>query len=110
MMKSVIAIEWNMIRSIKMGLNTCSVNINPSRKELKPHGSIEFPCAGYWDRYSEQTRREFPWHWHEEMEIIYIKKRSAHAAAPGENVSFECGRLFYHKLKYSPLHFSGAGM
>ena len=106
MMKSVIAIEWNMIRSIKMGLNTCSVNINPSRKELKPHGSIEFPCAGYWDRYSEQTRREFPWHWHEEMEIIYIKSGALTLLLPAKTYHLNAGDCFI--INSNILHYISA--
>ena len=66
-----------------MGIGKCFVNINPRQKELQPHGSLEFPCAGYWDRYGEQTRKEFPWHWHEEMEIIYIRRGALLLHLPG---------------------------
>ena len=49
----------------------CHVNLNPRKKELKAHGSLAFPCAGYQESYSKHGCREFPWHWHEEIEMIY---------------------------------------
>lgn len=89
-----------------MGLDKCSVNINPSRKELKPHGSFEFPCAGYWDWYGEQTRREFPWHWHEEMEIIYIRRGALLLLLPGRSCRLKKGDCFV--VNANVLHYISA--
>ena len=47
-----------------MAVGSCSVHINESKKELIPHGSLAFPCAGYQEPYSMDGKREFPWHWH----------------------------------------------
>ena len=30
-----------------MGLKECGLNLSRDNKELKPHGTIDFPCAGY---------------------------------------------------------------
>ena len=30
-----------------MALQKCGLNRNNKNKELQPHGSLEFPCAGY---------------------------------------------------------------
>ena len=57
-----------------MGLQECGLNINHSKKELQPHGTLEFPCAGYTSTHTNDPRDTIPWHWHEEIEIIYIKK------------------------------------
>lgn len=56
-----------------MALQECGLNLNRESRELQPHGSLEFPCAGYSSRYIE-GQKDIPWHWHEEMEIIFIKR------------------------------------
>lgn len=55
-----------------MALQECGLNLNRVSKELKPHGSIEFPCAGYASHHTERPEDVIPWHWHEEMEIVMI--------------------------------------
>lgn len=56
-----------------MALQECGLNLNKVSKELQPHGSLEFPCAGYSSGYTDRQEDVIPWHWHEEMEIIYLE-------------------------------------
>ncbi len=45
-------------------------------RELLKHGSLDFPCG------AGQTINEgYPWHWHEELELIYITKGCVTVAA-----------------------------
>ena len=55
-----------------MALQECGLNLNKTLKELQPHGSLEFPCAGYASHHTEREEDIIPWHWHEEIEVIYI--------------------------------------
>lgn len=59
-----------------MSLNQCGVNppldLSPQRRELKPQGTLDFPCAGYAERYAPDPDHSLPWHWHDEFEAIYI--------------------------------------
>lgn len=57
---------------IGMALQECGLNVNRERRELCPHGTLEFPCAGYDSCYTEAEGDDIPWHWHEELEIIHI--------------------------------------
>ena len=57
-----------------MALQECGLNLNNVSKELRPHGTIEFPCAGYSSCYTEGTQDVIPLHWYEEIEVIYIKQ------------------------------------
>ena len=57
-----------------MALQKCGLNLNREFKELKPHGSPRFPCAGYSSCYRERQEDMIPWHWHEEMEMVYLEK------------------------------------
>ena len=58
-----------------MSLNQCGVNppldLSPQRRELKPQGTLDFPCAGYAERYAPDPDHSLPWHWHDEFEAIY---------------------------------------
>ena len=57
-----------------MALQECGLNLNNVSKELRPHGSLEFPCAGYASHHTEREEDVIPWHWHDELEIVYIKQ------------------------------------
>lgn len=67
-----------------MGLKTCALNLNRANKELSPHGTIEFPCAGYSARYDNSEDMRIPWHWHEELEIVYLKSGTMSLQVPGK--------------------------
>lgn len=57
-----------------MALQKCGLNLNQGREELKPHGTPDFPCAGYSSLYQSASDDVIPWHWHKELEFIYIKE------------------------------------
>lgn len=56
-----------------MALQKCTLNLNRNQMELSPHGSQEFPCAGYLALHGKSSDLVIPWHWHEELEVIYVK-------------------------------------
>ena len=65
-----------------MALQECSLNLNSLSKELQPHGTIAFPCAGYESHHTSRKEDEIPWHWHEELEVIRIKSGEMKFAIP----------------------------
>ena len=54
-----------------MALSPCGAKIDSQGRELISHGTASFPVACYYD---DLSREEVPWHWHEEMEILSVKK------------------------------------
>ena len=46
--------------------------IDQAQKELKNHGSYEFPVLISYERLSYFDTKEFPWHWHPEIELTLI--------------------------------------
>lgn len=68
-----------------MGLQKCGLNLNRVRKELQPHGTIEFPCSGYAECRSGAAEDIIPWHWHEELEISYVKSGGLQLKTPSES-------------------------
>lgn len=67
-----------------MALQKCGLNLNRACKELQPHGTLEFPCAGYSERYTSHPEDAIPWHWHEELEILYLKAGRMKLQIPGK--------------------------
>ena len=57
---------------VNMALQECRLNLNQKLKELRPHGTLEFPCAGYSSYYTGRQEDSIPWHWHEEIEMVYV--------------------------------------
>ncbi len=55
-----------------MALQSCSLTVNREKKELKPHGTPAFPCAGYQSAPRMNIDDAIPWHWHKEFEVILV--------------------------------------
>ncbi|MDD2971232.1 MAG: AraC family transcriptional regulator [Lachnospiraceae bacterium] len=54
-----------------MAVDRCNVQINRIQKELKAHGTSSFPVGFYYDYLPVDA---VPWHWHEQLELAYVKK------------------------------------
>lgn len=74
-----------------MALQQCGLHMNRSYKELQAHGSPEFPCACYEQHYTDRPEDDIPWHWHEEIEIIYIASGRMTVMIPQETFTLEAG-------------------
>ena len=66
-----------------MSLQICGLNRSNTQKELQPHGTAEFPCAAYASRHSDAPADVIPWHWHEELEAVYIIGGTLKLQIPG---------------------------
>lgn len=74
-----------------MALQECGLNLNRVSKELQPHGSLEFPCAGYSSHHTEKQEDIIPWHWHEEIEIVYIEHGKMRIKIPSKTFLLNSG-------------------
>lgn len=74
-----------------MALQECGLILNRAYKELLAHGSPEFPCAGYSAIYTDRPESVIPWHWHEEMEIVYSAAGQMTIKIPSETFLLEAG-------------------
>ncbi len=76
-----------------MSLQVCginpSLNITPQRREPQPHGTLDFPCADYAESYAPD--HALPWHWHDELEVIYILSGRLTAETPGRRFELAAG-------------------
>lgn len=76
-----------------MGLQTCGLNRNHAQKELQPHGTVEFPCAAYASRHTDAPGDTIPWHWHEELEVIFVAAGTLKLQIPGGEYLLQEGSL-----------------
>lgn len=76
-----------------MTMRECGLHINRQNKEVSAHGSPEFPCAAYYDLYTDAPEDVIPWHWHEELEIIYIASGRMIVRIPSDEYLLEAGDL-----------------
>lgn len=74
-----------------MALQECGLNLNSVSKELQPHGSLAFPCAGYASHHTDRPEDDIPWHWHEEIEIIYIESGQIEVKIPSQSFLLKRG-------------------
>ena len=80
--------------------------LNRASKELRPHGTIEFPCAEYSSRQTKRSKNVIPWHWHEELEIIYIESGKLKVKVPSKSFLLEKGDCI--AVNANVLHFAAA--
>lgn len=71
-------------------------------KENRPHGTKEYPYTQYFIRYTNKAFH-IPVHWHDELEIIYVKKGRLMICIQEEWFEGTEGQLFF--VNPGELHF-----
>lgn len=89
-----------------MGIQRCELNLNQERKELRPHGTSAFPCAAYWKEYFDTPEQIISWHWHEELEIIYINSGNLELQIPSKIYHLTTGDCMI--INSNILHYAAA--
>jgi len=49
------------------------LNIDVNGHETAVRGNPMFPCSAYWWDLTNHMYDEIPWHWHEEIEVLFVK-------------------------------------
>ena len=74
-----------------MPLQDCGINVSRDRRELKLHGTAEFPCAGYRNTITSRAGHRIPWHRHEEIEVLYLASGSLELCLLGRTNHLRAG-------------------
>lgn len=75
-----------------MALSECTAQIDAQGRELIPHGTLLFPAACYHDNLLSLP---VPWHWHEELEALWVSEGSVLMAAGTEKFHLRQGQGFF---------------
>ena len=75
-----------------MALSACNTETDSAGRELTVHGTAAFPIACYHD---DLEAAPVPWHWHEEVEFVYVREGSMRLLTAGQERSFEKGEGFF---------------
>lgn len=81
----------------------CNFNIDRNQKERLHHGSLSFPCASYEATFTNDEGDDIPWHWHDELELIFIEDGALTLQTPsfhfilkkGDGIFVNSGVLHY---------------
>ncbi len=91
-----------------MALQECGLNLNRASKELQPHGSPCFPCAGYFTHCTDRQEDTIPWHWHGELEIAYVVNGQMEIKIPSKSFLLQKGDCV--AINSNVLHYGAAVM
>ncbi|TYL48521.1 AraC family transcriptional regulator [Marinomonas sp. IMCC 4694] len=73
-------------------------------RELTIHGSHDFPCASYDERFSQFFGNEVSWHWHDEIEIVLVIEGATRVECLDKSDVVQAGEMIFinantlHKL------------
>lgn len=70
----------------------CNLATTPQGRELREHGTALFPAACYYDHLAEDA---VPWHWHDELEVVFIERGAAIVAADNQRYTVTEGNGFF---------------
>ena len=73
-------------------LNSGMVNVNPQGRELTDHGTALFPVGIYYDDLSAFG---VDWHWHDELEAVYIERGETVVTAGAEKYTLRAGQGYF---------------
>lgn len=77
--------------------------LDVNQREMTKHGTEEFPCVSYLDKYYNSS---YPWHWHDEMELAYVEKGSLTVSVNDQRYNLIAGEGIF--INSGVLHaFSG---
>ncbi len=60
-----------------MAVKSCPLNITNEKRELAERGTPLFPCGAYRSDLSIKSAIEIQWHWHEEIELLFVESGTA---------------------------------
>ena len=80
-------------------LNVCtSFAADENGHEIMPHGADDFPCLGYDEYHTDRPGGDFPWHWHNDFEVIICDSGHIRVKVPGSSTVLAAGDACFVNL------------
>lgn len=82
-----------------------AVHVGKDLHELKTHGNLDFPVMIYPITLSQTYLKLIRWHWHSEIEMIYMLEGKAEAMIDDETITLEPGQgIFINQNVLHAIH------
>ena len=84
-----------------------TVRVDEKGRELQNHGTLAFPCAWY---CSGPNQGDVPWHWHEEIELVYLSKGTLQCAVGNRRFPLRKGEALFINTGIPHAFFEESGI
>ena len=84
-----------------------TVRVDEKGRELQNHGNLAFPCAWY---CSGPNQGDVPWHWHEEIEMVYLSKGTLQCAVGNRRFPLRKGEALFINTGIPHAFFEESGI
>lgn len=84
-----------------------TVRVDEKGRELQNHGNLAFPCAWY---CSGPNQGDVPWHWHEEIELVYLSKGTLQCAVGNRRFPLRKGEVLFINTGIPHAFFEESGI
>ncbi len=74
-----------------MAIDTCSLNIKQNMQETDTRGTPVFACSAYITKVGQKINEIIPVHWHDELEVLFVRSGSLLVDILGETYSLHEG-------------------
>jgi len=75
-----------------MTIKDCELELDDNKYQPTPADTLLFPCTAYFTDVQNQFAGELPWHWHEEIEVLLVKKGSIKISFPKKSIVLNEGQ------------------
>jgi len=75
-----------------MTVKDCDLELAEDKHQPTPTDTLLFPCTAYFTDIKNKFAGELPWHWHEEVEILIVKKGSVKFSFPDKTTILNEGQ------------------
>jgi Transcriptional regulator containing an amidase domain and an AraC-type DNA-binding HTH domain len=78
-----------------MSVKSCSLQIDIKQREIDNRGTPMFPCGGYTTILGEEFMKCIPWHWHEEIEVLFVTNGTIKIDMPNQTIIVKTGESVF---------------
>ena len=75
-----------------MTIKDCELELDETKHQATPSNTLLFPCTAYFTDIKNHFSGELPWHWHEEIEVLIVKKGTLKINFPQKSITLVKGQ------------------
>lgn len=71
------------------------LDLASDQQKIQKHDHVMFPCSAYFTNWKKDGLRGVPWHWHRDLEFMFVVRGNVTGYFGGEQVSLRQGDGFF---------------